>query len=154
MPRIPSCEPERDGQLPRFFNFLRNVCVRVGGGDTCSFHESEPKGTLPRFSRLRRKVFAPIGIRQSRIRRRLTLVRRTLHDNTEVVIIKREQRPRVTKTEKSSEPAKTIEQKSINQQKQLNHVRHYRINQFALHSDGARLSLSHATSWRSQSLVL
>src|SRR5579859_75902 len=115
MPRIPSCEPERDGQLPRFFNFLRNVCVRVGGGDTCSFHESEPKGTLPRFSRLRRKVFAPIGIRQSRIRRRLTLVRRTLHDNTEVVIIKREQRPTVTKTEKSSEPAKTIEQKSINQ---------------------------------------
>src|SRR5579859_2625889 len=42
---------------------------------------------------------------------------------------------------------------SVNHQKQFNHVRYHRIDQFALHSDGARLSFSHATSWRSRSLV-
>src|SRR5579859_810575 len=42
---------------------------------------------------------------------------------------------------------------SVNHQKQFNHVRYHRIDQFALHSDGAHLSFSHATSWRSWSLV-
>src|SRR5579859_1813876 len=93
-PRISSRELEHDGTLPRFFNFLRDISARVGGGDPrCrrrSSHESEPKGMLPHFSQPNRKVSAPIGIR-----RRLTLVRKTLYDDAGVAI-QREQRPKVT----------------------------------------------------------
>src|SRR5579859_8171065 len=87
-----------------------------------SFHESEHDEQLPRFSRLRRKVSAPIEIRQTRIQRRLTLVRKTLYDDAGVAI-QREQRPKVTTSENPSkhpsktlsEPAEMTEQKSISQ---------------------------------------
>src|SRR5579859_295866 len=54
---------------------------------------------------------------------------------------------------RTSKNHRTKVYQSVNHQKQLNHVRHYRINQFALHSDGTRLSFSYATSWRSRSFV-
>src|SRR5579859_1753890 len=87
-----------------------------------SFRESEHDEQLPRFSRLRRKVSAPIGIRQTRIRRRLTLVRKTLYNDVGVAIQK-EQRPKVTTSENPSkypsktlsEPKRNTEQQSINQ---------------------------------------
>src|SRR5579859_6381433 len=95
-----------------------------------SFRETEHDEQLPRFSRLRRKVSAPIGIRQTRIRRRLTLVRKTLYDDVGVAI-QREQRPKVTTSENPSEnpskhpskhpsktpsgPKRNTERQSINQ---------------------------------------
>src|SRR5579859_1856522 len=87
-----------------------------------SFHESEHDEQLPRFSRLRRKVSAPIEIRQTRIQRRLTLVRKTLYDDAGVAI-QREQRPKVTTSENPSkhpsktlsEPKRNTEQQSTNQ---------------------------------------
>src|SRR5579859_6144928 len=87
-----------------------------------SFCESEHDEQLPRFSRLRRKVSTPIGIRQTRIRRRLTLVRKTLYDDAGVVI-QRGQRLKVTTSENpskhssktQSEPKRNTEQQSIDQ---------------------------------------
>src|SRR5579859_5824121 len=87
-----------------------------------SFRESEHDEQLPRFSRVRREVSAPIGIQQTRIRRRLTLVRKTLYDDAGVAI-QREQRLKVTTSENPSkhpsktlsEPKRTTGQQSINQ---------------------------------------
>src|SRR5579859_4233602 len=87
-----------------------------------SFRESEHDEQLPRFSRVRREVSAPIGIQQTRIRRRLTLVRKTLYNDVGVAIQK-EQRPKVTTSENPSkypsktlsEPKRNTEQQSINQ---------------------------------------
>src|SRR5579859_2772581 len=87
-----------------------------------SFRESEHDEQLPRFSRVRREVSAPIGIQQTRIRRRLTLVRKTLYDDAGVAI-QREQRLKVTTSENPSkhpsktlsEPKRNTEQQSIDQ---------------------------------------
>src|SRR5579859_68478 len=116
MPRI--YESNHDGTLPR----SRQPNRKVSETPRISSRESGHDEQLPRFSRLRRKISAPIGIRQTRIRRRLTLVRKTLRDDAEVAI-QREQRPKVTTSEnpskhpskKSSRPAEITEQKSISQ---------------------------------------